>query len=91
MTYSGDIASSNMGIDAEIAQAREQQRQQAAQEAASRARASSASKAAAKPSAAQLKFGAMSDVDNAFSNNVSQTDVIANNKRQRSKLCTIWY
>jgi len=74
--YSGDIAASDMSINADIAQAREQQRQQAAQEA--RAAASARSKAAPKPTAAELKFGAMSDVDNAFSNNVSQTDVIAN-------------
>jgi len=53
-----------MSINADIAQAREQQRQEAA--AAARAAASAKAKAAPKPTAGQLKAIGMADVDSAF-------------------------
>jgi len=84
--YSGDITSSNMGIDAEIAQAREQQRQHAAQVAAKQAaqrvaasRATASRSASAKaPTAAQLKASTFGDVDNAYTQGTSLTTIEAN-------------
>ena len=70
MHTAGDIASSNMGIDAEIAQARAQQaEQQQAQRAAAASRArSSAAKA---PSAAKIKAANKAEIQTELSRQIS--------------------